>query len=130
MAEGVHGVVLEQVMISQRVVLTFLPGAGQRCGSRINIKTQGTVHLSLMAVAMEPSTVGNGLQVVTLQEAMVSKPTTPPAMPNTINNSTPNSKLVPRHSSSRFLMVTLISLSTVFPTLPPDGPGHSSPTSV
>lgn len=116
MEEGVHGAALEPVTTLQRVVLTFLRGADQRCGSRINTnKTQGIVHLRLTVVAMVPSMLpGNGLRVVT-----ANNPTTLPATPNTINNSTLNSKLVPRHTSSHnFLAVTLIySIHRLFSTL-------------
>lgn len=119
MAEG-DGAAPEQGTISQRVVLTFLRGAGQRCGSQISIKMQGIVHLRLTAaVAMEPSMLlDNGLQVVTHQVPTVNNPTTPPATPNTINSSTRNSKLVPRHSSPHLSRGNpYITLSTVFSQL-------------
>ena len=108
--EGVRGVPLEQVTTSQQAVLTFLRGAGQRCGSRISIKTPGIVHLKLTVAVMEASILlDNGLQVVTLQAAMANNPTTPLAMPNTINNSMLNSKSVPRRTSFHtFLAVILI----------------------
>lgn len=135
-AEGVHGVIPEQVTTLQRVVLTFLRGADRRCGSRIRLKTQGIVHLRLTVVAMEPSMLlGNGLQlqvqVVTLQAPTANNPITLPAMLNTINSSTLNSKSVPRHSSSHTFSRgnPYVTLSTAFPTLHPDGPGHSSPSS-
>jgi len=135
MGEGVHGVALEQVTTSQRVVLTFLRGADQRCGSRISInKTQDIVHLRLTVVAMVPSMLpDNGLRVVTpLQAPMANNPITLPATLNTINNSTLNSKLVPRHTSSYNLLAVILiySIHRLFPTLRPDGSGHSSPSSV
>lgn len=111
MAEGVRGVAPEQVTTSQRVALTFPRGAGQKCGSQTNIKTQGIVHLSRVIVAGTGRSIllGNGLQAVTPQAPMANNLTTPLAMPSTISNSMLNSKSVPRHTSfPAFLVVILI----------------------
>lgn len=101
--EEVRGGVQEQAMTSQRVVLMFLRGAGPRCGSQISLKTLGIVHLNPTVVAMDHNILlGNGLLLVVATPQLATTANNPTILlvtPNTINNSTLNSKSVLRHTS-------------------------------